>query len=39
LQTAAGLGTNAHTVALLYVLDVLANFDGFANDLMTDNAS
>jgi hypothetical protein len=39
LQTAAGLGTDAHAVALLYVLDVFANFDGFADNFVANDAS
>jgi hypothetical protein len=38
-QTAACLGTDADARALLDVLDVLSDLDGFADDLMTNNAS
>jgi hypothetical protein len=38
LQARASLSADTDTVSLLYVLDVLSDFDGLANDLMTDDA-
>lgn len=38
LEAGTGLGTDTYTVALLDVLDVLANADGLANDFVTDAA-
>jgi hypothetical protein len=38
-ETAACLGADADARALLDVLDVLADFDGFADDFVADDAS
>jgi hypothetical protein len=38
LHAAACLSADTDASALLYVLDVLADLDGFANDLVADNA-
>ena len=38
LEARAGLGTDSDTVADLNVLDVLADLDGLANDLVADTA-
>jgi hypothetical protein len=38
LQTRACLRTNTDTVALLNVLDVLADLDGLSDDLVADDA-
>jgi hypothetical protein len=37
-QTAAGLGADADALALLDVLYVFANFDGFADDFVANDA-
>jgi hypothetical protein len=39
LHARARLRSNTDTVTLFDVLDILANFDGFADNLVTDNAS
>jgi len=38
LEARASLSTDTDTVTLLYVLDVLSNLDGLADDFMADDA-